>query len=892
MKSKKEMVFDYIRQYEHAKNAGSNETAVFTTQELSELLGMQRSNLSTLLNELVKEKRVEKMVGRPVRYRMANRPGGSRREESCFQKLVGQDGSLKNVIKLAKAAILYPEHCLHTLIIGPRGSGKSYFAGLMVEFARENGVLGEEAPFVKFNCRYYEGKESEIDAKLFGRGEAAQMASESALLRARGGVLFIDHIDLLPVHSREILMELVETEKGELSGAIIICAADDTAPKALIDAYSSKFSVRIDLPSLQERRLEERFALVQDFFMKEALRMGKTIKINAEALRCILLYRCELNVKQLKSDIKIGCANAYVRDFDLDNHELCIFMNDFPGHVRKGFLYYKDRQQEVESLIPQNYSYAFSRENMEKVEAFTALQKDSSETIYDVIDRKVEELRERGIREEDISTIINADLEYDLKRVTRRLDRGDVNKESILKIVDRRIVNMVEKFLNEASKQFERVYSESTFYGLCLHLSATLERANKGQQLSNDQIMEIVERYRDEYALCMRFAAELEKEFDIRLPIDEVVFITMFICDNSTRERAVKRPVVLVAMHGNTTASSVAEVVNSLMRCSNTYAFDMALEKDMQTAYDELKATIQEIDEGKGILMLYDMGSFKDMADSIARETGISIRSLSVPGTLIALDCSRKASSMISLEELYESVINSYQAAFAQVLESYERQTNHKVIITLCMSGRGGAVQMKNYLEKHMTLDNIDVLPLAISDHAYLLEEINRIKQNHEILYVIGTYNPHLYGIPFISISRLFETPADKLDMLLTIDSIAREPSVDYNAIYGYLMEQLPELDIRKLKKLLPRAIARIKKSAQGLSQDQELGLFVHIACMIHRIQAGQKMPINVNREKILSRSKRMYNDLRDILRPLEEEFEVMISDDEMANIISIIKQM
>ena len=56
----------------------------------------------------------------------------------------------------------------------------------------------------------------------------------------------------------------------------------------------------------------------------------------------MLLYRCENNVKQLKSDIKIGCANAYVREFNENTDELYIYMNDMPSIVRQGLLYYKD----------------------------------------------------------------------------------------------------------------------------------------------------------------------------------------------------------------------------------------------------------------------------------------------------------------------------------------------------------------------------------------------------------------------------------------------------------------------------------------------------------------------------------------------------------------------
>ena len=54
------------------------------------------------------------------------------------------------------------------------------------------------------------------------------------------------------------------------------------------------------MPSLSARTFEERFEMIQCFFQKEASCIQKNIKINAELLRCLLLYPCQFNVKQLK----------------------------------------------------------------------------------------------------------------------------------------------------------------------------------------------------------------------------------------------------------------------------------------------------------------------------------------------------------------------------------------------------------------------------------------------------------------------------------------------------------------------------------------------------------------------------------------------------------------
>lgn len=889
MKAKKEILFEYMVHQAHtARNPAEKR---FTTQELSEQLAMQRSNISKLLNELVEDHRLEKIQGRPVLYRLANLPGTAKKEESCFQDLIGRDGSLKHVIQLAKAAILYPAHSLHTLIIGPGGSGKNFFASLMAEFAKETGVIEKDAPFIRFNCCHYDGIEKEIGLKLFGSGSSL----DSALHKATGGVLFIDHIDMLPAAPRDQLLDLLEKDSGkDTARTILICAVNDNVKKSLLDTYTSKFSVQIDLPPLQNRGIEERFALVQRFFIEESVHMDKIIKVNAELLRCLLLYRCEHHIKQLKSDIKIGCANAYVREFHKETKELYLFINDFPPFVRKGFLYYKDHHDEVESLIPQNYSYTFSGENMERIQAYEKKQLPVAEreSIYDIIDHKAKKLRQRGISENDISTIINADLDYDMKQIASQLNQENVSRESLLKVVDRRILSMVERFLKEASLQFDRVYPESTFYGLCLHLSATLERVNTAQRLSNSRIMEIVEEYREEYAFCMKFSNLIEKEFNVSLSIDEVVFITMFVCDTSLYGQPVSKPVVLIAMHGSSTASSMADMVNSLVKSDNTYSFDMPLNMDMQKAYEELKKTIQEIDRGQGVLLLYDMGSLQNMAEMVVKETGIQIKMLEIPGSLIAMDTSRKASCLTSLDELHTQVMDAYKNFYAQMAENYQRQKNHKLIITLCMSGRGGAVQMKSYLEKYLSLGDVDVIPLAISDRNVLLNEINQLRQEHEILYIIGTYDPLLHGIPFISIAKLFETPTDKLDILLALQHTQAPETVDFEAIYAYLSEQLPQLNIAMLKRHLPKAIAQIKKCAKGLSQDQELGLFLHISCAIHRIQEKETMPAVINCENIIYRHKKLYHDLKEILKPLEKSFDICFLDDELAYIISIVKKM
>lgn len=879
MKLSREIVLEYMQEQAKKDPKGVR----FTTQELSAVFGMQRSNLSKLLNELVKENRIKKTSGRPVYYFPVKKG-----EESCFRKLIGAAESLKSAIQLTKAALLYPGGALPLLLTGPDGSGKSMLASLVYEFAKEQGILRQDAPFVKINCRYLEEESEEKRKEVFFS------ETEGAFHKARNGVLFIDHVNCLGHDVQNELLRQAEIFQTSLSDMVLIYSVDDATTSSQLSLYTSKFSIVVDLPPLSARTLLERFEMIQQFFQKEAMRMKREIKINAELLRALLLYPCQFHVKQLKKDIKLGCANGYARNFDRKLEQIEVTMHDFPDYVRRGLLSYRKYRTQIEAILPDNYSYIFRADAIDafrEPESAESAEKNPRDTLYEIIDRKVEELKEYGVEEDDISAILHENLDQIFYKIDQSMGKKEIDKESLSKIVDSKLIELVEQFLGEASEQFERVYPDAAFYAICLHLSSMSGRQLKAQKMTDEQIAKVVKECNKEYIFCSKFAGELKETLGLRLPVDEIVFLTMFICQEHYESALENRPVVLVAMHGNTTASSIVKVVNDLVGDDNIYAFDLVLDRDMQQVYEALKQTVIDIDQGKGVLMLYDMGSLQTMAGMIGAETGIEIKSICVPATLIALDCSRKASSYHSLDEVYREVMESYQQVYQELEQSSRNRGNPQVIITLCMTGEGAAVQMKNYISAHIHLENTDVVPLAISDRDYLLKKVNQIQKKQKIVCVVGAYDPKLYGIPYIPISTLFDTPSDKLDILLSLETTQAVAAVNYNAIYAYLAEQLEGFDIQLLKEVLPPVLGKVKKAARGLSSDQEIGLFMHIACLIYRIQNQEPSPQNRQAQYIISKNKRLYNDLKDILTRLEGEFYISINDDELANIIQIIKR-
>ena len=142
------------------------------------------------------------------------------------------------------------------------------------------------------------------------------------------------------------------------------------------------------------------------------------------------------------------------------------------------------------------------------------------------------------------------------------------------------------------------------------------------------------------------------------------------------------KPVLLIAMHGKNVANSLAGVVKQMSNSNSVYSYDLLLEKKMQVAYEEMKSLIEKINRGKGVLLIYDMGSVKTMGKLISKETGIDIRFIAAPSTILALETVKKMSCNDNLDDIMSGLEQSYQHYFPTIVENYYRQ-KRKILLSL-----------------------------------------------------------------------------------------------------------------------------------------------------------------------------------------------------------------
>lgn len=653
MKLKKEQVLEFITEY--SSDLIHDEFPKITTRFLSEKLKMQRTNISSILNQLVNEGKLVKYNGRPVLYQLADENTSGNGD--VFEQLVGYDSSLKEAIASAKAAVLYPEGNPTILITAKHGSGVSHFAKTVFRFAQASGKLKTRAPWILWDCKTLFNDQDKFQEIFLGDHE-----KEGILKKASGGMLILENIDVVSERNLDWLLAFLRGEKIQGQDewpwqkdyhCITIFSTMKDTNEMMLNLLRGQMDFRISLPSLEERSIEERFLILQKFFKEEAKAMDRMIEVDTSILHALLLYEVTDDIKGLKNDIHTGCANSYVRSYNTEKKTIVLLMSDFPNYVRKGIMYYRSYKNEIDEMIKNGCKYTFYKNQMLRD------NKTAKKDIYQSIDARKRDLERHALTEEEINMAVSNQLESEFEEYFEQLCERVDSIDTLNKMVSEKLISLTRKFLLKAAEQLSCKFSKEIFCGICLHVNSCLIKVSKKQRISNEEIARLLSKYPMHYELVKEFQVELGKEFNVKLNVDDLIFLLMFLLE-AKKDVNESKVVTLIAMHGSHAASSIAAVVNVLSDDSNVQAFDMDLDKNVRIVYEELKEKIIKIDQGKGILLIYDMGSIHTMAESIAQETKIAIRCVEVPITLVGIAGSSKAAEMKTLDEVADYLQDNF----------------------------------------------------------------------------------------------------------------------------------------------------------------------------------------------------------------------------------------
>lgn len=908
--SKINQVYEALIGLEKKENRG------ITAAELSNYMELDRANVSRYLNQLYKENRVKKIDGRPVVYsgiyenkyysksetrtldkEIETESNKTIINNNSFDSLIGSDLSLQVPIQQAKAAILYPPRGLHTLILGETGVGKSMFAELMYEFSRESGVIKQDSPFIRFNCADYADNPQLVMAQIFGVKKGAYTGADSdkegLLKKADGGIIFLDEIHRLSPQGQEMLFTYIDkgyfrplgdTDKEIKVEAQIIAATTEDPQSFLLKTFTRRIPMCVTLPSLSDKSVKERYYLLKQFIKDESKRLEKSIYFNKNALISFLLYDCPNNIGQLKSDIQLSCAKAFLNYKTKIKDFIIVEQADSHQRVKKGLLKIQDYREEVNELLANmgdvlKFSYKDSDSDFSKSTSENSEM--DGEYFYDIIENKLEKLRSKGLEEKEISQIINIDIESYFEKYIRDLP-GKFRKDEISKIVELEIVELVEQILAFTGKKLNREFDEKVYFGLSLHLQGSIDRIRQGNKIYHPKLNFIRVQYSDEFLVAMEVAKLIDSKFNIQVPLDEIGYLTMFLASRPYEYDTKKdgKVGVLVIMHGHSTASSMVEVANSLIGEECAIALDMPLSMNAEKMYEAVKNRIKEIDEGKGVLLLVDMGSLTNFGEMIREEVGIKIQTVDMVSTLLVIEAGRKAFNGRDLDEIYKSCIEISRFGIQRPKEVEVNKNN--VIITACFTGEGTAEKLKKILNERMSNSfKVEVVPLNILDKEDFINKIENLKKTSNVVAIVSAINLFIEKIPFIPITDVLTGEG-----LSYLEELV-EYEEDFTKISKSLDSQIKDINGDELVSVIRISINEIQEMLQiKINHEVEVGIVIHLCFLIDRIINGGRAREFEGLNEYRNSHDKEFILIKRCMKKLENIYKINIGENEIAFIV------
>ncbi|MCX7710158.1 MAG: BglG family transcription antiterminator [Clostridia bacterium] len=115
-----------------------------------------------------------------------------------------------------------------------------------------------------------------------------------------------------------------------------------------------------------------------------------------------------------------------------------------------------------------------------------------------------------------------------------------IARSRLLNLVNNNTIHELENLVHRAEEQIGYNLADSAVVGLIVHLAIAIQRIKKNEDIVMDkQFMEDLKKS-EEYAVAERLALEIEDIFGIKIPLDEIGYITMHIKGSKSREVAGK----------------------------------------------------------------------------------------------------------------------------------------------------------------------------------------------------------------------------------------------------------------------------------------------------------------------------------------------------------------
>lgn len=372
----------------------------------------------------------------------------------------------------------------------------------------------------------------------------------------------------------------------------------------------------ICIPPLRKRTFEERLYLIKNFFKEESIRLSKEIYVSLNSMRALLSYNCPNNVGQLKSDIQLICAKSYSLYLTNKKDDVRIVSRNLPSYIQDGLYKEKEHRSIWNKLIGEEID--FFKFSAKSTESFSFDNNDAG--IYSFIKNKLENLKSQGVSNIDIEEILEKDI-ANYYTISSNAITNEINRKNLYNIMDDNILDCFDLIINYINKQLNHTLNNNIYTAFALHINTLIRRINNDKPIVNPNLSKIKKLYKKEFQIALGIREILENTLNISVPLEECGYLALFLVPEMKFSDSIDDMVkIIVIAHGESTASSMKDVVSKLLGEDCIIAIDAPIEISAAEILNKLRDIIKNTKSNGGYLLLVDMGSFTTFAEIIEDE--------------------------------------------------------------------------------------------------------------------------------------------------------------------------------------------------------------------------------------------------------------------------------
>ena len=876
-------------------------------QYIAQMFDIQRNTASKHLNELVEQGEAVKINGRPVLFiptkllKEQEMFLGSEKEfstvaefkkrlignpkKNVFSDLVGYDQSLIEPIQQGISAMKYPEG-LPIMYLGPSGVGKSYLAERLAEYCRKTGIIAEDAPFMELNCAQYFNNPELLTSQLFGHMKGAFTGAENdhigIIEAADGGIVFLDEIHRLPPEGQEklfthmdmsVFRRVGESGPWRRSKVRYIFATTEQKEDFFLDTFKRRIPFICTLPTYQERKSNERKEIIFHLLENESSLIQKEILVSEAALTYLIRLKLPGNIGELAGMIKQTIAGKIA--YEDGKKYIEIHIADLP----KRYLTFEN-QQYPNRVYSQRF-YIFSNGNYVHDEEDTSTFASRLQKLFNKIFTCYESSQKGSISDEEF----------------RQITRNYLSEFNEHFIYENKTELLTKYYLPELQKVVQKIapslfihLSGYTVQSIANYLAMRDPWENALPDETEAYIEKLLENLKQKYLRDLDiFLVFFENSLDTKLTVWDQLYITLcIVCDTKSDNNKIS---AIILAHGFATASSIANVANRLVEQFVFDSIDMPLDISVKEVIERLIHYIEFRNPKEGLVIFVDMGSLVQIRKDIENLVEVPTVIINNVTTEMAIETANLIQQSGDIQKIVKEL--PFSQFEKQVI--FPNKSRKRTILVSCSTGLGTAIKIKEMLERNLPKQlGIEFIPYE-NDSLTDSKQVDFLLKTKEIIAIIGTDDPKIEHIPYITLEELFDGEVGKLyEVLLrlygkeTADSI--NENIVKNSTLNRLIDSLTILDAEKVVNQIEDCLNEYQLfSGKQLSSMSKINLYVHISCMIERLIRNQGVSSFPELEIFLKNNEQEIKAVKRSLKNIEGLYNISIPIEELAYVSNIV---